>query len=171
MKIIISLSIVLFLASCARSSGIVDASKVHSYFDGATYSGQFIFVNNDTFPGQKQYRVFEQGSDGFSPMSELRAKANYSARFFCSNKKGKPRVVVISEMTSKPPHILGNFPRYELVFSCYQQKEEPLYISNDNKEKLNKADKYQQLKVLKELLDSSVLTEEEFKKEKAEILN
>lgn len=169
MKKSIILGASLILLSCAKSSGIVEASKEPSYFEGASFDGEYTFVNSETFPNQKHYRIFEQGSDGLAPLSELRAKANYSARFFCSNKKGKPRVVTISEMTSKPPHVLGNFPRYELVFACIQQKEEPLYIENTSGNTSHK-DKYKQLKLLKELLDSGAITESKFNIEKAKLL-
>ncbi|TMO94168.1 hypothetical protein CWC14_16555 [Pseudoalteromonas sp. S3260] len=172
MKKILVIALSTYLAGCASSSGIVDATKVPSYFDGAHYSGKFTFVNSDTFPNQKQYRVFEQGSDSTAPLSELRAKANYSARFFCSNKRGKPRVVVVSEMTSQGPHILGNFPRYELVFTCVQQKDEPFHVMNSGEVNVdNTSNKYEQLKLLKELLDNGTLNEKEFKVEKQKLLN
>ena len=78
----------MILLSCAKSSGIVEASKVPSYFEGASFDGEYTFVNRETFPNQKHYRIFEQGSDGLAPLSELRAKANYSASFFAVIKKG-----------------------------------------------------------------------------------
>jgi hypothetical protein len=164
---VICISIMLF--SCAKTSGVVDASTSHSHFKGATYEGEFLFVNSDSFPNQKKHRIFEQGATGSVSLNSLKSKAYYSARFFCSNKKGNPRVVAISEMTSTPPHLLGNFPRYELVFICYQQVDEPFHIKNSEGE-INQYNKYEQLKLLKELLDSGTLTKEEFEKEKNKIL-
>jgi hypothetical protein len=66
--------------------------------------------------------------------------------------------------TSKPPHILGNFPRIEITFICVDKPnvtapsnfDDALYIKLNN---------------LKKLLDDNVITKEEFEKEKAKILN
>ena len=158
------------MLGCAKTSGIVDATKYKSYFEGTKHSGQFLFVNSDKFLEQKKFRIFEQGATGSISLSSLKAKAFYSASFFCSNKKGNPRVVVITEMTSEPPHILGNFPRYELVFTCLQQEDEPFHIKNKN-EQTTQNSKYDQIKLVKELLDSGAITKEEYAKEKAKLLN
>ena len=66
--------------------------------------------------------------------------------------------------TSKPPHVLGNFPRAEITFVCIDKPnvaapptfDDILYIRLNN---------------LKKLLDSGAITKEEFEKEKAKILN
>ena len=160
----------ILLCGCAKTSGIVDATKYKSYFEGATYSGDFVFVNSDTFPEQKKHRIFEQGATGSVPISSLKEKAYYKAGFFCGNKKGKPRVVAITEMTSPALFAPGNFPRYELVFICLQQEEEPFHIQNKRALEVQN-DKYNKIKLLKELFDSGALTKDEFNKEKNKLLN
>jgi hypothetical protein len=60
----------------------------------------------------------------------------------------------------------GNFPKVELIFVCTESK-----VTKQNSQLINHNQKYQDLKQLKELLDSGVITEEEFKKEKQKALN
>ena len=68
----------------------------------------------------------------------------------------------LTETAAKPPYILGNFPRIELVFECIEKAE------NGNNNLI--VDKYEKLKALKKLLDDDVLTKQEFEKEKTKIL-
>lgn len=69
----------------------------------------------------------------------------------------------ITETTSTPPFILGNFPRIEIVFDCIDKPGlSPAPAVSD--------DKYAKLAKLKQLLDSGAITQEEFNQEKAKIL-
>ena len=68
----------------------------------------------------------------------------------------------LTETAAKPPYILGNFPRIELVFECIEKSE---IRSNSS---LN--GKYEKLTVLKKLLDDGALTKQEFEQEKAKVL-
>lgn len=67
-------------------------------------------------PGQPQYRVFHQGTTGFVPLQAVRSSAETRANDFCS-RKGKV-VNELRETRAKPPYVLGNFPRIEIVFEC-----------------------------------------------------
>ncbi len=69
----------------------------------------------------------------------------------------------ISEQASSPPHILGNFPRFELVFVCTEKS--PVASSPVPSE-----DPYERLLRLKQLLDAGVISAEEFEQEKREVL-
>ena len=69
----------------------------------------------------------------------------------------------LRETVAKPPFILGNFPRIEIIFEC-ADKTSPAAASGA--EDL----KYTKLTNLKKLLDSGALTQDEFEKEKAKIL-
>jgi hypothetical protein len=67
----------------------------------------------------------------------------------------------LQERNSVPPHILGNFPRAELLFVCLPKPvtssfEDTLYIKLSN---------------LKKLLDNGTITKDEFEQEKVKILN
>lgn len=70
----------------------------------------------------------------------------------------------LRETTSKPPHILGNFPRVEIVFSCIEKPASVAARTGDDP-------KYTRLMNLKKLLDAGVLSQQEFEREKASILN
>ena len=77
------------LSGCASNSGVVDMG-----------SGTFF--------------VSRQASTGLGGMGTLRADAYRDATAKCH---GKPVSVVKTE-ESKPPYILGNFPRVDLTFRC-----------------------------------------------------
>jgi hypothetical protein len=70
----------------------------------------------------------------------------------------------LSETTANPPYILGNFPRVEIVFDCVEKPGSTAATAGDDV-------KYTKLTILKKLLDSGVITQEEFDREKAKILN
>jgi hypothetical protein len=79
---------------------------------------------------------------------------------FCGYKGQEPYLV--EETTSKPPHILGNWPRIEIVFSCVTVAS--------NTGSVAKPDKYDELRKLKGLLDDGVISQEEYDQEKQKIL-
>ena len=86
--------------------------------------------------------------------------ANTSAIEFCARKAKS--VHAVSETASTPPHILGNFPRIELIFQCVDTSTNPSTVSEGNK--------YDKIAALKKLLDSGALTQQEFDAEKAKVL-
>ena len=69
----------------------------------------------------------------------------------------------LRETTSKPPHILGNFPRVEIIFGCVDKPPSVVVPASDDS-------KYTKLANLKKLLDTGALTQQEFESEKAKIL-
>lgn len=70
----------------------------------------------------------------------------------------------LQETTSKPPHILGNFPRIEIVFACFDKSSAAAALADEDH-------KFTKLINLKKLLDGGVLSLEEFEREKAKILS
>jgi hypothetical protein len=92
----------------------------------------------------------------------VREGAEQRATAFCErkNKVFKP----LRETTSKPPHILGNFPRIEIVFACVDKVSTAVPPASTDR-------KYEKLIELKKLLDSGVLTQQEFEREKTKILD
>jgi hypothetical protein len=70
---------------------------------------------------------------------------------------------LLSETTAVPPYILGNYPRVEIVFDCVEHPASLAPSTGDDP-------KYSKLVNLKKLLDSGVITQEEFNREKAKIL-
>jgi hypothetical protein len=156
----VSVLLMLFVG-CASSSTIQPVSKSRSAFEGAAYQGEEKFVSDDSSDAER-YRVFERGGSGFISLQTVRDAAEQRANAFCE-KQGK-WAKTLTEHTSKPPHVLGNFPRVELVFVCV-----PKLASVESTGFQD--ERYIKLTNLKKLLDSGVITEEEFQKEKAKILN
>ena len=105
---------VALLCACSGMSPILLASSSKSDFDDAVYSGESTVLNRN--PGVEEYRVFHQGAPSFVSVESVRQSAERRATEFCS-KSGK-RMMGFNERHSNPPHILGNFPRVELIFRC-----------------------------------------------------
>jgi hypothetical protein len=106
--------------------------------------------------------VFIQGATGFVSMQSVRDDAEQRAKEFC-DRKGKA-MESIRETTATPPYILGNFPRIEIVFDCVAQPVALGPAAGDDP-------KYTKLVNLKKLLDAHVITQDEFEREKAKILD
>lgn len=115
---LISKSIVVWLfvlSGCAVNSSIQPVGSSSSGFDGAVYAGE-TFIIGKTTKGGEEYRLFQQGGTGFTQVESLKSAVYGQATNFCS-KKGKA-LNPVQETRSTPPHVMGNFPRYELVFEC-----------------------------------------------------
>jgi len=138
------------------------ASASKSGFEGAVYSGESVDLDTAT-PGAEIYRLFEQGATGFVSLESLRDSVENLATKFCV-RKGKI-VRTVKETTSKPPHILGNFPRLEWQFECVDSpKLAGTAVTSPTVDKLT------QLERLKKLMENGTLTVQEFTSEKAKVL-
>jgi len=149
------------LAGCSVTSPVQPASSSKSAFDGAVFTGQTVTVSAGT-PGSVAYRVFNQAGSGFVSIQSVRDDAEQRAKDFC-DRKGKA-FESLTETTAVPPYVLGNFPRVEIVFDCVEHPASFAPSSVDDP-------KYAKLVNLKKLLDSGVITQDEFNREKAKILN
>jgi hypothetical protein len=156
-----TLAMIVVIAGCAVSAPIQPASTSKSAFDGAVYKGQTVTVSAGT-SGQEAYRVFIQGATGFVSIQSVRDDAEQRAKDFC-DRKGKA-FESLTETTAVPPYILGNYPRVEIVFDCVERPGSLAPSAVDDP-------KYNKLVNLKKLLDSGVITQQEFDREKAKILN
>ena len=101
--------LVCIMAGCAYETGVQRYSESKSKFRSPTV------LMSHNIPDKDIYRVFEQGATGFVPISSIRADLEDRAEKFCS-RQGKG-MLVLGENLSKPPYILGNFPRMEIVFA------------------------------------------------------
>jgi hypothetical protein len=151
----------ILLSGCASSSTIQRVSESKSQFDGAVYGGETNIASEDTSGGE-QYRVFHQGATGFVSVQSIRVSAEKRAAEFCERKNKV--VKTLRERTSKPPHILGNYPRIEIIFTCVDKPilTVPTVYEDARFIKLNN---------LKKLLDDGVITKQEFDTEKAKVLS
>jgi len=156
--IFLIITIVFVFSGCSRKEPIVKVSESKSYFADAVYEGQEFYAS-DKITSEVKYRVFNQASSGFSGTSGIRQNAENRAIVFC--RKQKKTMLKLNEHTAKPPYILGNYPRIEIIFVC---------INKENITTKQLDDKYEKLSKIKVLLDNGTLTQKEFDKEKAHIL-
>lgn len=159
-KLCIALVWIIFIGGCSKASTIQKASTSKSAFDDAVYDGESVIVNDD-ISDDDAYRIFHQAATGFVSIQSIRVSSEKRANQFCE-KDGKV-MHVLRERTSVPPHILGNFPRIEIIFACVESSE--VHSSTEGH------DKYEQLRELKSLLDDNVITDEEFEIEKKKLLS
>lgn len=148
------------LLGCASNPPVQPAASSKSRFDAAVYGGETTQLDKPT-PCAEVYRAFYQGGSGFVSVSSVRESVEEMVTKHCARKGKTARP--LEETTSKPPYILGNFPRVEWLFECVDQgrANAPVPVG---------IDKIDQIERLKKLLDSGALTQQEYEREKAKIL-
>ena len=151
---------VALLSACASTTPVQPASSSKSKFEGAVFTGETVTLSKPT-PGEESYRLFQQAATGFVSLQSVRSTVEERATAHC-NRKGKA-MHGLEEKASKPPYILGNFPKLELVFECVNQSAAA--------ESKPSGTKYERVETLKRLLDSGALTQGEFEREKAKVLS
>jgi hypothetical protein len=163
------------------------ASSSRSLFEGAAYAGETVTISAGS-PGNEAFRVYHQGASPFESIQSVRDETRLRAKEYCDHKGNAPEA--ITETTSVPPYSPGNLPRMEIVFDCVGKptlaasptREEPKHIKaaapTSESPAATKATssasdepKFSKLVNLKKLLDSGILTQEEFNREKTKILN
>jgi len=109
------------LSSCASVPPIQSVSKSKSQFDNAVFGGKTVTLDEPKNNSEEPYRIFRQAATGFVSLATVRANAEQASIAFCER---KDRVMHgLTETAAKPPYILGNFPRIELVFECIEKSE------------------------------------------------
>lgn len=147
----------IFVSGCAENSAILRAKDSKSFFDDAVFKGETTVLDIDT-TGSEQYRVYQQAATGFISVETCREEVEQKAYKHCEN-MGKS-LKKLEERTSVPPHILGNFPRAELLFVCLPKPNTSSFEDQT----------YIQLTNLKKLLDNGTITKDEFEQQKVKIL-
>ena len=145
---------------CASNPPVQPAVSSKSQFECAVYGGETVVLDKPV-PGAEAYRAFYQGGTGFVSVSSVRETVEEMATKHCARKGKVARP--LQETTSKPPHVLGNFPRVEWLFECADQM--PTGATDPAG-----GDKLSQLERLKKLLDSGALTQQQYAREKTKIL-
>jgi hypothetical protein len=107
--------LLILVVACTKASTIQPASTSKSEFEDAVYSGETAQISKPTL-GEDQYRIFHQAATGFISVQTIRESAEKRATEFCGRENR--RLKVIQETASTPPHVLGNWPRIELIFEC-----------------------------------------------------
>ncbi len=90
-KLLAFVTLATLVGGCASNTGVIDA-------------------------GKGQYVIEKQQATGFPGLGNLRAEVYSEAKLFCDD-KGREFSTTGYEAT-KPPYILGNFPRVSLTFEC-----------------------------------------------------
>ena len=146
-----SLLVTLSLSGCATSTPIQRLSESRSHFSEEPK------LRPHNFPAEDVYRIYHRAATGFVSLDSIREAAEQRALRFA---QGQGReVVFLGERTSSPPHILGNFPRIEIVFAL-----------GGTSRPAGAESKYDLLEQLKRMLDEGVLTPAEYEIEKAKVL-
>ncbi|PQJ84488.1 SHOCT domain-containing protein [Aliivibrio sifiae] len=158
---------IITLAGCSQMSPIEKVSESQSHFQDAVYTGKDFYITDEPIDGE-QYRIFHQGSSGFTATAVLRRSATKRANEFCRKLTKGSEMYTISEHTASPPYVFGNFPRIEIIFVCTPKINDIKIESNDLK--VDNNDKYDQLLKIKELHDKGILNDKEFDAEKAKLL-
>ena len=148
------------LFGCASNPPVQPAASSKSQFDSAVYGGEVAQLDKPT-PAAEVYRAFYQGGSGFVSVSGVRETVEEMATKYCARIGKTPRP--LQETTSKPPHVLGNFPRVEWLFEC-------VAVAPHNSTNPSNDDKLGKLERLKKLLDSGALTQQEYEREKTKVL-
>ncbi len=144
-----------FFLACAYASPIQPAANTKSAFWFLGWGKPVTVVSE--IPEGEQFRISHRGASGFTTNSAVRRSAEARATEFCEAKGRK--MTAITDQSSSAPHILGNFPRHEIVFVC---TADPSLAPAE--------DPYDRLERLKGLLDAGVISQEEFDSEKRELL-
>lgn len=178
---------ILILSGCSVTPSTGKESSEDSGFKDNKFQQKDFFGVDEKIEGER-HKVVKQALTGYGDVSELRQYATKKAELICYKSGRDKRMLAISERTSVPPYIWDNFPRIELTFVCidddrFERSTSPISVqspafvtdqnispSTDEKTPVV-ADKYDRLFKIKELLDSGVLTREEFEREKRKILS
>ena len=71
--------------------------------------------------GDGTHSISNQAATGFSGLQDIQAEAYREANEYCYNLNEELKIV--HESTTKPPYILGNFPRITLKFKCKKAEQ------------------------------------------------
>lgn len=114
-RVAVAAFIAISIAGCGQTSAIQATDKSNSHFADAAFKGETVVLSQPT-KGNEQFRLFQQGATGYVSLQSVRDDVELRAVQFCERKSQSMNA--LQETTSTPPHILGNFPRAELVFEC-----------------------------------------------------
>jgi hypothetical protein len=149
----------LWFLGCGLASPITPAATSKSPFWFPIWGDPEMLVSE--VPEGEQFRISHRGGTGFVTIERVRRGAQARAVEFCES-KGRA-MTAVSEQTSSHPHILGNFPRVEIIFVC----TESVSAAQPSPDA---AARYENLARLKELLDTGAITQKEFDREKSDLL-
>jgi len=107
------------------------------------------------------------GISTFGHIADSEKVAMQRAKNYCGQ-SGK-KMIPIREHIIKPPFMISHYPSVTLTFVCQNNKPKKVYVKKGLSKGFQK--KYNNLIMLKKLLDDKIITQKEFEKEKIKILN
>jgi hypothetical protein len=158
---LIKCSSLLFVLVAIFLNGCGTAAPIEKYSDSKSPFGKNPTLISKDIPEDDLYRIYHRAASGFVSIQAIRETAEKRATEFCEE-RGKA-MIVVGEQISNPPYILGNFPSIEIIFACVDKPKSDKPVFEDTQ--------YIKLTNLKKLLDSGVITKEEFEREKSKILD
>ncbi len=119
---------------------------------------------------EKRYKVRESIST-FGSRSDSEKIMMQRANSFCN--KSNKKMIPVSEHITNPPFMINHYPNVTLTFVCQSNKSKQINkkVVKKVKSSTDITNKYNDLIMLKKLLDNKILTQEEFNVEKKKILN
>ena len=93
-----------------------NAQSIKPYNESASHfsTPPVIDTTRGKFEYKDMYRAFRKAGTGFTSMTKTQRKLESEIRSFA--KKRKKSFIVLGSQLSHPPHILGNFPRMEIIY-------------------------------------------------------
>ncbi len=118
MKYILMIScVILFSQSNIYAQYIKPFNESASHFQTPTA----IDNTRGKFNSKDMYRAYRKASTGFTTMTKTQKKLEKEIRSF-AKKKGKSFIILGSQF-SRPPYILGVYPRMEIIFVLIDKQE------------------------------------------------
>jgi hypothetical protein len=94
-------------------------------------------VNSGVVPnGQNTFLVSRQAASGFSGSGGLKAEALTEASRYCASEQKSLSVLDVRE--AQPPFVMGNFPKAEVQFTCFDASKIDSVIAECNEKRLRR---------------------------------
>lgn len=92
----------------------VKAQSIKKYTESASHFNKPIEFSNKEYPESDMYRAYKKANTGFRSIGAIQNDVEEKIRSF-AKKHGKS-FVILGQMSSNPPFIVGNYPRVEIIF-------------------------------------------------------
>jgi len=164
-------------AAMILSFAITGCSQISPSTSKSVNAQQFkpLKENKDFYPKnvsehEKRYQVRE-GISGFDSRSDSEKVMMQRAKNFCN--KSNKKMIPVSEHIINPPFMINHYPSVTLTFVCQSGRPKKINkkVIKEVKPSTDITRKYDDLIILKKLLDDKILTQKEFNAEKKKVLN
>lgn len=119
--------------------------------------------------GENTYEVYCRSASGFVSINASKNAALAEASDYCAMQDKKLKILSIK--SSKPPYILGNFPRTTVQFMCLDSDDTKLKENINEGNVIEKDDVETKIKTLNKLLSDGLITKNDFEEQKKKLLS